>query len=358
MFVAQGMIGRTILSCDDGHTWVADRAWDVEGDPLLCGSTTPVSCYEGSCMYLSGGTCETSSPCDCGHHPGFSKGVVFGDGWFVGTWGWGHSGSVRRSRDGVTWEETLDEDVYFGGIAHGAGRFVLSSRSPMYSTDGSAWMAGSEADFQGPSDGTIWSVRRFMYADHAEGRFVAVASGSADWDMLVSSDGGETWWRPTTLPGDCVENLSPYGGMAYGNGAIVIVSSDGTVCRSTDGGDTWATSAIADAGHLNSHVVFTGEEHVVWGDGVRFTSADGTSWTRTDTSPSGLRIGAVARSDTGSYVAVGGYWPEQSYDNQAFFRSDDGVTWERLPASAFTGGHPIFSIAFGYGEPSAVCPLP
>ena len=95
MFVAQGLMGRLTVSCDDGHTWIANQSWDLAGDALVCGSTEPVDCYADSstCSYLGWNGCVTGT-CDCLHHPGFSKGVAYGNGHFVATFGWGHPGSV------------------------------------------------------------------------------------------------------------------------------------------------------------------------------------------------------------------------------------------------------------------------
>ena len=354
MFVAQGMIGRTVVSCDDGHTWIADRSWEQEADPLLCGSTEPIRCWETSCDYLSGGECVTSAPeCDCGHHPGFSKGVAFGNGWFVATWGWGYSGSVRRSANGIDWEETLTEDVTFGGLAFGGDRFVLSNRYPMHSSEGIDWTPGEEADFRGPGGEIVWSVRRFAYADYDGGRFVATAEPPKS--VLVSSDGGQSWWAPSVLPDACLTGMSTYGGIAAtDDGIIVGVGQDGTACRSADGGDTWTESSVG-GDNVLGHLLWTGDELVTWGPGVRYTSVDGVDWTQTPTTPEGIWIGPAAHSDaTGSFVAVTRVW--DGYEDQTIVRSDDGVSWEILEGEAFTGGHPIFYIAHGYAEPSELCP--
>ena len=83
---------------------------------------------------------------------------------------------------------------------------------------------------------------------------------------------------------------------------------------------------------------------------TRKTNPDGT----TQTSP-GPNIGAVARSNAGTYVAVNGGW-QQWYDKQVFYRSEDGVTWDALPAGAYVGSHPIQFIEYGMGERSAACP--
>ncbi len=167
IFVAQGMAGRTTISCDDGRTWVADRSRDREGDALLCSSTTPVECYANgkSCgARWYDGTCSMHTPCECGHSPGFSKGMAFDGTTFVGTWGWGYPGSVRRSRNGIDWTHSMEWQPGFVGIAYGAGAFVTGARSPKVSRGGQSWDVGGPANFSGPNEPTIWSVRRFAFA--------------------------------------------------------------------------------------------------------------------------------------------------------------------------------------------------
>jgi hypothetical protein len=356
MFVAQGMLGRTTISCDDGMTWVADRSWDTEGDPLLCGSTDPIRCDETACQYLDiTGACATSDPCDCGHNPGFSKGIAYGDGWFVATWGWGHPGSVRRSRNGIDWEETLaGEDAMFGGLVYGAGRFVLSSRYPYWSDDGGAtWTAGEEADFRGPNGEIVWSVRRLGFADFESGTFVATANPPQD--VLVSKDGGASWVPPSSIDDACLSTVGSYGGIATGNGVVVGVGDDGTACRSTDGGDTWTLANIGGEG-IYARVLWTGAEFVAWSPGTRYASADGETWQPTPMTPEGVWLGAVAQSEaTGTFAAAGRVW--DAYENQSFWRSTNGIDWEQLPEGAFEGGHYIFEMAAGWAEPSELCPL-
>lgn len=357
MFIAQGMVGRSTISCDDGRSWVGDRSWDREANPHLCGSTDVRCDADGfSCSQRwYDGTCSDHSPCDCGHSPGFSKGVVFTGDWFVGTWGWGWPGSVMRSRNGIDWETTLD-DQSFGGIAYGAGRVVVAARDNFHSTDGMTWTPGETADFSGPTEPTIWSVRRFGYADHDGGRFVAIASGNTDRDILVSSNGGDTWWRPSSIPDGCGAGVGAYGGILYGNGIIALIG-EGEVCRSLDGGDTWTIVSVLDGDEIFVGTpVFTGTEFMAWShySHVRYTSPDAATWTATPMTTE-TSLGAVARNpDTGTLVAVGSVWT--GYEDQRFMRSSDGLEWESIPDTAFAASHPIHYIGFGYGERSAACP--
>lgn len=353
ILIAQGDVGRTTISCDEGKTWVADHSWDIDADPLMCGQKQSAVCYGATCSYSVNDQCEQQECCN--DSPDVAKGVVWGGGQFVATWGWGQPGAVRRSTNGIDWTTTHPDDS-FGGIAYGGGRFVVASRSPFWSMDGQTWTAGSEANYLNDDGSPMWSVRRFAYADYqGGGRFVAVASGNTNRDMLVSSDGGETWWRPSVIPDDCANEVSTYGGIVSGNDVIVIVDQSANACRSTDGGDTWSVVPTG-LGQILSHGVWTGSEFRFWGDDAYMVSSpDGATWTKTPmVTPT--RLGPVAQSASGTLVAVGNVW--EGYDKQSFLRSTDGSTWEELPAGAFVASHPIFYLTAGWADPSAECPLP
>jgi hypothetical protein len=356
IFVAQGMVGRTTISCDDGLTWVGERSWDLEGDPHLCGSNEPVQCFaEGAvCSQVwFDGTCSMEA-CDCGHSPGFSKGVVYGAGVFVATWGWGWPGAVATSTNGVDWTTTLNDDT-FGGLRYGSDRFVVASRTPQTSMDGLVWTPSEEADFVGADGVTLWSVRRFGYSGYGGGRFVAYASGDSSIDTLVSSDAGTSWWRPSSLPADCLgEGPGAYGDIIGNDEVILMVDGDGHSCRSTDGGDTWTSTMITTGDdRIASSGAWTGEEFWFWGRGNRYRSTDGVAWTA-EAIAADADVGPVARNDDGTLVAVNNVW--LGYDEQVFLRSTDGLAWDTLDEGAYTGGHPIFFITHGFAEPSEVCP--
>jgi hypothetical protein len=364
MFVAQGSIGRSTISCDDGRTWVANRSFDREGDPLVCGMVGPATCGEGPCSYLRQGECRVHETCDCSHHPGAAKGVAYGDGWFVATWGWGHSGSVRRSRDGVHWEETLSEEdgawVAFGGVAFGNRRFVLSRRTPFFSPDGAAWVEGAEADFRSPSGEIVQSVRDFHYVGGTPGLFVA--SASPPEAVLVSGDGG-AWRPPASIAAGCLQDVGAGGGIGTTDTrTTAAVGGDGRLCTSEDGGDTWTRHphGIGADSVSSRAVIWDGSELRVWGTGADgnarlYRSADGVHWTDDPLDPPRIRIGPVARSEeTGTYVTTGHIW--HGYDQQRFYRSEDGVNWEPLADGAFEASHTIFELVFGYGETSDACP--
>ena len=353
MFVAQGHVGRTLVSCDDGQTWVADRAFDTEGDPYVCDTVRAVTCWQDGlgCQYLADGMCETvTDSCDCDHHPGAGTGLAYGNGWFTATWGWGPLGSVRRSQDGVSWQVVLD-DTTFGGVAFGQDRFVLGSREPRVSRDdGATFEYGGAADLHAPSGATIWNVRALGFAPTQGGRFVLAGQDSDDRDVLVSADGAQTFSRPTSLPPECASGPL---GVVGSEDAIVITHGSGLVCYSHDGGTTFETSQAG--GALESRPVWAGNQFLSWGQGKVYASPDGEEWTSTATVPADLDVGAVAYSPvTGTLVAVRGGW-QVWYDQQRFYRSSDGITWSTLDADDAPGGHPVRFMVFGYGKESAAC---
>jgi hypothetical protein len=355
IFIAQGFFGRTTFSCDDGKTWVGNRSWDLEGDPMMCGMKQSASCDDASCSFSpQGGACQQTACCN--DSPDAPKGIAYGNGVFAASWGWGGGGwgTVRRSTNGIDWTETYPSGG-FGDVAFGAGHFVAASRSPLWSTDGATWNDKITADYRDGADQIVWSVRRMGYADTMGGRFVTYATPNAA--ELVSSDGGQTWWKPTVWPADCAAGgISSYGDILYGNGAIVIVDYAGTACRSIDGGVTWATSPTG-VGTILSRGVWTGSEFRFWGQGVMISSPDGVTWKQTALPGAPWIEGPVVRSPvTGTYVAIANLW--DGYAKQSFLRSTDGVSWQALPAGSFAPSHPLMYMTFGYVDPSAACPAP
>lgn len=319
MFVAQGHAGRTMISCDDGRTWVADQA---DEDPNFCGPT---------------------SGNDCDHHPGAARGITWGDGWFFATFGWGSPGSVRRSRDGVEWDRVLEGET-FGGMAFGNGRLVAASRFGRYSDDhGDAWHDFADVELD------VWVVRSAAFVPYGGGRFLMTAS--ADTSEIAVSTDGITWAKPQSAPASC--NGGAYQGrILYGNGTIVMTLESGVICYSTDGGQTWTSKSIA--GSLRANGVWNGSGFMAWNYGTLYRSSDGQNWTSTETLPNDIEFHVTAVSDQGTIVGVGNFWV-QNADVQVFYRSEDGVHWEALPTNAHSNGPLIRVITFGYGQPSVEC---
>jgi hypothetical protein len=358
IFIAQGQLGRTIVSCDDGNSWVGNHSWDIDGDPLMCGIKQNVVCGQTNppCSYFFDNQCVQLACCD--DTPDIPENVAFGNGIFAGAWGHGKPGVLRSSGNGIDWV-SRDLDIKDSNIAFGNGRFVAASNGASYwSTDGINWSDGGKTSFN-----TMGSpVRAIGYGDYdGGGRFVSLSAGSGR-DIQVSSDGGMSWWRPMSIPDDCALGVgSPGGDILGGNGVLLIVDRQGNACRSTDGGETWTVSPTG-LTSIASQGVWTGSKFLFWGGDnaigpatAMIESADGDKWMATPM-VTATRIGPIARGDSGTFVAMP--WIYSGYAMQQFMRSTDGVTWQKLPTTAFVQSHNIFRMSFGYADASATCPAP
>lgn len=314
-FIAQGHLGRTMVSCDDGVTWVANRSLD---DSAICWP-------------------DSGPELDCDHHPGAGKGISYGAGYFYATWGWGMPGGIDRSNDGVNWERVV-EDTTYGGIAVGNDVVVATARNSVRSTDGTSW------EDTGDTMLDVWNVRRAGFVDVMGGRFVMVAD---ETNIAISDDDGATWFRPSTIDASCGQGVQTRGGIAAAGDTILILGGDGVACTSSDGGDTWTSRSIG-TDDVGSQLVWTGSQFFAYGGGMAYTSADGESWSSQATTPGGLNLGAIAYDpESGVFVGVRGGW-QVWYDEQVFYRSTDGVVWEE--ADSYLGQHPIRFIEHGYLE--------
>jgi hypothetical protein len=359
VFIAQGMVGRTTVSCDDGNTWVGNHSWDIDGDPLMCSMVQNVTCFQGMASYedTTNNVCVQLVPCN--DTPDIPAGMALGNGTFVGAWGHGfYPGALRTTTDGVAWTTRHQSDSF--AIAYGSGRFVAAGNPDTYwSTDGTTWTQGGSAGFN-----TMGSpVRAMGYGEYdGGGRFVAVSAGNGR-DIQVSSDGAQTWWRPSMIPAACASGSIGAGGgdVLSGNGVILIVDQDGNACRSVDGAQTWTVTSVG-LTYVPTNGVFYNGKFTYWGnnspgsaadDTDMITSPDGVTWTKTPMVTS-TRIGPVGVSDTGTFVAVDYVW--NGYAQEQFLRSTDGTSWQALPGTAFLPSHPIFRMIWGLADTSTVCP--
>jgi hypothetical protein len=321
VFVAQGHMGRLTISCDDGRSWILDRSLDDS-----------VRCFD---------------PLDCDHTEGAGRGLAFGDGQWIATFGWGKPGTLQRSNDGNIWEVVLDPSPTFADVAFGQGAFIGNTIPPQLSPDGKAWKVTPS-----PENLNVGNARAIGFSPDNGGVFVITGESGNGRDIVLSNDGGQTWWHPDSRPDECVEQVR---GIAGGNGALVAASAKGFVCTSSDGGKNWSKVDVGD--WLSSPPLFTGTEFMVWESGTLHRSSDGKSWSSEPGSPAGISIGPVARGPNGTFVAANDGWMVW-YEKQAFYRSNDGVNWEVLDKAKFKGSHPINFIEPGFTLPNDNCKAP
>jgi hypothetical protein len=306
VFLAFGKMGRTIMSCDDGVTWINNRSDD---DKARCWVDKDPNYVE------------------CDHHATSSVGLdVASDGWFYAQYGWGFNGTVRRSRNGVAWE-TVRKDGWGGGLA--------VSGTTIFSLWSTGWATSAESFDHG-------------FAHRAGQKLFVV--GRLKGELGVSLDAGSSWTvAPTFGSGSDVS-------FAEGNGILVATMNQDTpsnpssrpafASRSSDNGKTWQ-NIMVDAESWSANVIFNGSQFVNWSAGRTLRSSDGVKWTSAAAVGAAKFGGSVALNlRTGTYATVVGNWGAW-YDNQVALRSTDGITWTKLDAAHFAGGHPIVKVVQG-----------
>jgi hypothetical protein len=327
VFVAQGHVGRTLISCDDGKTWTHD----INDD-------SSIVCY---------------NPDECDHQPNSGAGITYDNGWFFASFGHGSTmGTLRRSHDGYTWEKVQTGNSE-GGISFFDG--IVMWMDGHYSISMDQGMTFTAND---PGGGYL--IPRTI----AQAGSILLASGD-DPVAKVSQDAGKTWTDATL------------NGVAWGRNVFVARGSDNSLvtvssvhaannvntaytARSTDNGLTWTGSTLYSGTDYADWcaMFFDGTRFVGWFDNQMWTSTDGVTWSSTPVvtnPPVGLMTtGPIARGPTGTLVTVPNVWANY-YDKQHAFRSTDGLNWEMLDAAHFTGGHPILHITTGYVD-STACP--
>ena len=102
---------------------------------------------------------------------------------------------------------------------------------------------------------------------------------------------------------------------------------------------------------LTTVPIWDGERFMIWSGGVVNISTDGETWTQETCTPSGISPTAVGIGDQGTLVSSQG-----TNEGLRFYRSEDGVSWERLADDRFPKGTGIKYIEFGEVLPSDACP--
>lgn len=309
-FMAQGHIGRTIMSCDGGATWINDR------------SDNPNSrCWIDGPNYV-----------ECDHTSNTGRGLDAGDGYFFANFGWGRPGSVKRSVDGINWTTIRATGGNGDGVLYHDGR--LFNNWGIYNS------AHSD-DY-----GQTWTPAQLpqqieMPLGHRAGNLFFIANRDRA-GLSISRDGGVTWQYRSEISNAWTKFF------AYGNNRHIIVGGTNALV-STDNGLNWSRNANAITGSFVG-LVFTGTQFVGFTSSARWTSSDGVTWTQrniTVNSNLALNKPIAYNPDTSTYVSIPEHWGA-TYGNQRALRSTDGgLTWTQLSPSAFPGGHPITRIVVG-----------
>ena len=341
IIVAAGRGGRNMISCDAGRSWIQNT---VETSPTARCWGQPDNAIP---QYLDGNNTPNPDWIECDHNRGSTTGLVYRDGWFIKSIGWGTDGRTLRSYNGVTWSEPVPtfKGTYLGLVVLGDKLVAMGTPQPRISADnGMSWSLAKELGWD------AGHVRKATSSGYGGGAIVF----TTDKGVWSSLDGAKSYSGPAAFP--CAGNLS---GFASSPSTSVLAADNGTVCTTLDGGKTYAQHMLGS--RLFTNPVWNGSKFAIWGENsagiaTAFTSTDGTHWTST---PMAARVAlqTVGTHVSGSFVATNALWND-AYEKQRFFRSDDGITWETLPNSAFETGHPISHFASGVVPANRYCPAP
>lgn len=308
VFMAQGHLGRTIMSCDGGLTWINDRSDNPSG-----------RCWQGG-----------ANDVECDHTPITGRGLDAGDGYFYANFGWGYPGSVRRSADGVNWTTIR---------SNGNGDGILYYDGQLWSSWGNYNSAFSTNQGQTWTQNTTLPGVVTPLAHRAGNLFFAVSRDQAG--LIISQNGGQTWQYRSEFPHGSALHF------AYGNNIHLMVGGS-SATRSLDNGTTWSRNANAISGSFIG-LSFNGTHFVGFTSSARWMSTDGVTWSQTVINNRGsvtLNKPIAYNPETRTYVAVPEFWIA-GYADQRALHSTDGITWNQLSTTAFPQGHPITRIVSG-----------
>jgi hypothetical protein len=295
-WVAVGSGGEVLYS-DDGRTWrlgSAPTTVDLRG-VAFTGSrfvavgdqSTVISSKDGQSWRMD----VTAMPCAL-------LGVANGDDRYVAV---GGAGKEVVSSDGRRWESLgriTDADLY--AIDHGPGRFVaVGSGGKILTSDdrGVTWKrershtqlnlhtvfwTGDEY-LAGADIGRIYSsVDGRTWQRDASPAFHSIRHFASDGATVIAAGAGTIAVR---APGSDAWVLNQAGtarfqtGIAYGDGAFVVVGHNGEAQYSTDAGGTWTQVSAAGVEVNFDAVIWTGSRFLATGEGAAAASPDGVTWT-------------------------------------------------------------------------------
>lgn len=225
-----------------------------------------------------------------------------------------------RTEPGASWSPgTAGACNRLASSASGNTLATMSLNTIRRSTDG-----GQNWTDIAPPTGNGWVL---MTAPRTGNRMVAVAASlsTALWQLLVSSDAGQSWtpsftgtqaWQALAMSGDGSTIAAATG-----------LFNDGRIRLSKDGGVTWASvgptqnwSSIAVSSDGSRLVATHSYFNLAGLTGEIWTSSDGgTTWTARSMDRPGWT--AVAMSDAGDRMVAA------ARDGQLYLSSDAGATW-------------------------------
>ncbi len=288
-----------MVSCDGGHHWVGHRV-------------------------------EETGASYWGHHEWTARELVAQGGWFLAASGWGAPKRVRRSRDGIVWEDAL---------ARGEGGDTWSG----VATENAVVLGQANRGQRSLDGGETWE--RFSPPGHGKGLFgygrgtvIVVSLGSEP--LVAWSDDDGASWTASPLTGAERRCLDSARAPVDGGGHFLFGSGRGDVCVSGDKGRSWELGAPVPGGGVASFATVGTRIRAYASDGV-FETSDGRDWTWLGEAPA---LAEVTGNETSGHVGLA---------TSVVWVSDDGVSWTE--AEHPREGPPLRHLAMGRGRIPEAC---
>jgi hypothetical protein len=325
VLIASGHMSRTVLSCDDGRTWIHDQS---ANDATRCW-------VDGNPNYV-----------ECDHTAYSANGLEYNDGWFFTSSGWGFPGAIRRSQDGFNWQT-----VHTASLANG----LTFINNILYVQWGRGYRSTDLGSTLTPLSMDGLQSLSFPAVKRLNNLMIATGRNDSPQRFAISRDQGLSWIFPNTMQVDWIRKVasSEIRMVAIGHND----SNTSYSAASTDGGATW-TIRQKTSNYRWEQLVFDGEKFISWGNGQRWISFDGLSWmgqpfTYENIGNQSFNGPIEYNPTTKTLVMITNNWGSY-YTNQKALRSiDGGLTWTVLSANAFRGGHPIRFLVRGQVNQSA-----
>ena len=283
MFLAVGFHGRSIISCDEGRTWIENQERGPAGES------------------------------DNWHRWYTPKGLTYGDGMFIFLTGWGKNGTANVTRNGVDWERiNVDNKDYYGGVGYMGDRFVAIGGGHVKESKDRG-MSRSKAE-GGPGGNNLRTAAAYP----------GIMIGGKDTNLKMRVGGGN--WRGFSCSGYDTGGIGHEGGFAGGNGMVMLVTPGSRWCSyKTSNGDKIADGNFGKK--TAARPTYSEKAKRFWVGNRRlrkvYTTKDGRNW---DTKDSGeAEIELVAESDAGNLVGISG-------GNKFYYSTDEGGSWQRAQA--------------------------
>jgi hypothetical protein len=257
-------------------------------------------------------------------------GVSYGNGLYVAV-GSGGARKIITSPDGITWTAAPNLANALRAVAFGGGTFVAvgNNRTVVTSSDGATWTPQADVPSGIPSalSGVTWSGNAFVAVSFTPFPQAAPIPGGG----IITSPDGVHWTQRAAPDNASLRAVASGGGqlIAVGTGAPDVPplagALQGSVIRSTDDGETWSSSGVANPVGVaaSGTAIAYGSNGWVYGGnrGSIYTSPDGLSPWTSQTLAGSRSYFAVAHDGT-RYCAVG--------TNGAVASSGDGATWTEV----------------------------